>query len=185
MACPVVGRDWVATGLRTLSALVLSLSMTGAGAGTGVEVKPWAGGTTPVLDFENMDGTPFDASTLRGKKVVLNFWAVWCAPCREEIPLLERLAQSMQGQGVEILLVNAGDSRESIKRFLSRTPTPIKLRVLRTRGESVNAGAWQINVLPTTAVIDATGRARWLIRGAIDSSGEPLREKLIELSRKK
>jgi len=147
-------------------------------AGPSVEVKPWTAAATPALEFDNLDGTPFDASVLRGKKVVVNFWAVWCAPCREEIPALERLAQSVRAQGVEVLLVNAGDSRAAIDKFLAKMP--VKLRVLRTRGDSANAGAWQVSALPTTAVLDSSGQARWILRGAIDASGEPLRRKLLE-----
>ena len=176
---------WVPDGVRSLCRLLAGLCVVlacgvAAAAGPAIEVKPWAAASTPALEFDNLDGTPFDASVLRGKRVVINFWAVWCGPCREEIPALERLAQSVRGQGVEILLVNAGDSRAAIDKFLAKVP--VKLRVLRTRGESVNAGAWQVNALPTTAVLDAAGQARWILRGAIDASGEPLRKKLAEVS---
>ena len=167
---------------RALAGMCLALVASAVcAAGPAIEVKPWSAASTPALEFDNLEGTPFDASVLRGKRVVINFWAVWCAPCREEIPALERLAQSVHGQGVEILLVNAGDSRAAIDKFLAKVP--VKLRVLRTRGESVNAGAWQVNALPTTAVLDATGQARWILRGAIGASGEPLRRKLADIAR--
>ena len=177
-------RPFVRELLGLIAGLLLAVAPgTASSAGGAAELNPWNQTRTPALDFENMDGTHFDPAGLRGKKVVVNFWAVWCAPCREEIPALERLAESMQREGVEILLVNVGDSRTAIERFLAKVP--VKLRVLRTRGESVNAGAWQVSVLPTTVLIDGAGRARWVIRGAIDAAGEPLRAKIVAVPRVK
>jgi thiol-disulfide isomerase/thioredoxin len=151
------------------------------GALHAAEVKPWPQAPTPAYEFDNFDGTPFDASSLRGKRVVVNFWAVWCVPCREELPALEKMAESLRGQQVEVLLVNAGDSMPAIEKFLAKVP--VKLRVLRTRGESVSAGEWQVNVLPTTVLVDAAGTARWRIRGSVDAGAEPVRGKLVEMAK--
>ena len=95
--------------------------------------------------------------------------------------MLERLAESLRGQPVEIILVNAGDSRAAIDKFLAKVP--VKLRLLRTRGESVSAGAWQVNSLPTSVVLEPSGKARWFVRGTVDAAGEPLRGRLAELAR--
>lgn len=162
-----------------LGALLAACALA-AGPLHAAEAQAWAR-ATPALEFDNLDGTPFDPSVLRGKRVVINFWAVWCAPCREELPALERLAESLRGQPVEIVLVNAGDSRAAIDKFLAKVP--VKLRLLRTRGESVSAGAWQVNSLPTSVVLDASGKARWFVRGTVDAAGEPLRSRLAELAR--
>ena len=172
---------WLRAGLNWL--LFVAIVAFCVGALHAAEVKPWPQPTTPAYDFDNLDGTPFDASSLRGKRVVVNFWAVWCVPCREELPALEKMAESLRGQPVEVLLVNAGDSRQAIDKFLAKVP--VKLRVLRTRGESVSAGDWQVNALPTTVLIDAAGKARWRIRGSVDAGAEPVRGKLAEIAQQR
>ena len=148
-----------------------------------VEFQPWSPVPAPKLEFDNLDGTPFDAATLRGKRVVLNFWAVWCVPCREEIPALQRLADATKAQGVEVVLVNLGDSREAIERFLQKVPT--RLRIVRVRGNSPRAGDWNVAALPATVLVDPASVPRWRAVGRVDGKASEalLLKRLAEIGR--
>ncbi len=140
------------------------------------QVERWSPGPAPVLAFEQLDGRRFDTSALAGKIVVANFWAVWCAPCREELPLIAQLAASTQGQPVEYLLVNTGDSNTVMAKMRSKMPA--NLPSLRL---SADAQDFRFSSLPATVVFDTHMRARWVIRGSIDAQGEPLRSLIAEL----
>jgi len=140
------------------------------------QVVRWSPGMTPVLAFDTLDGRRFDAAGLMGKVVVANFWAVWCAPCREEMPLLSQLATSTQGQPVEYLLVNTGDAPTAMEKMRSRMPA--NLPSLRL---AADAQDFRFSSLPATVVFDTRMRARWLVRGAIDAQAEPLRSLIAEL----
>ena len=81
------------------------------------QVKPWGDTATPALKFDALEGGRFDASGLNGKSTVLNFWAVWCELCREELPALARLATSLQRTG---FLKRSENGRFSLGSELSR-----------------------------------------------------------------
>ena len=150
-----------------------------------VDLQPWNPSPAPRLELDNLDGTPFDPAVLRGKRVLLNFWAVWCLPCREEIPALQRLADLLKGQNVEVVLVNVGDSRAANDRFLEKLPT--NLRILRTRGSSPRFGDWNIVALPATALLDGSGVPRWRAIGRVDGKASEalVAKRLVEMARPK
>ncbi len=156
-----------------LMAMGLLAAMPAAQAAQAVR---WSQGNTPVLAFDTLDGHHFDTTGLTGKIVVANFWAVWCAPCREELPVLAQLAASTQGQPVEYLLVNTGDSNTAISRLHSKLPA--NLPSLRL---SADAQDFRFTSLPATVIFDTRMRARWVVRGAIDAQAEPLRGLIAEL----
>ena len=160
----------LAAGLMALGLLAAMPSVQAA------QVERWNPASAPVLAFDTLDGRRFDAAGLVGKVVVANFWAVWCAPCREELPLLSQLAASTQGQPVEYLLVNTGDSPSAMEKMRSRMPS--NLPSLRL---AADAQDFRFSSLPATVVFDTRLRARWVVRGAIDAQAEPLRSLIAEL----
>ena len=160
----------LAAGLMALGLLAAMPSVQAA------QVERWNPASAPVLAFDTLDGRRFDSAGLMGKIVVANFWAVWCAPCREELPLLAQLAASTQGQPVEYLLVNTGDSPSAMEKMRSRMPA--KLLSLRL---AADAQDFRFSSLPATVVFDTRMRARWVVRGAIDAQAEPLRSLIAEL----
>ncbi len=80
------------------------------------EVKP---GSRP-LDFQGKttQGEPFRLAQLRGKVVLIDFWASWCEPCKKELPLLHKMAQRLRGQGIEIVTINIDDDPANAQAFM-------------------------------------------------------------------
>jgi thiol-disulfide isomerase/thioredoxin len=127
-------------------------------------LKPWpAKQATPALRLSSLDGKEWDLAQLRGKVVVVNFWASWCGPCVEELPVLNALARGNPDQ-VAVVGVNYKEPLDSIERFSQAHP--FAYPVLRDRsGEMFKQ--WTAGVMPTTILVDRQGRARWRSVGEI------------------
>ena len=126
----------------------------------------------PPLALKDLDGKTWELSTLQGRAVLLNFWATWCDPCREEMPSLQALTQRHEGEGLLVLMVNYRESAGSIKRFLERMPLSMPV-LLDSDGAA--ARAWTSRVFPTTVMIDRSGRPRHQVVGAVDWHGDEAR----------
>jgi thiol-disulfide isomerase/thioredoxin len=162
---------------RFAGALVLGLFIgwaTTAAAET--DIKPWKGGATPPLKLRDLQDKPVDLAALRGRVVVINFWATWCEPCRDEMPALERLRVKLKDRSFEVVTVNFGESSGTVSRFLSKLglSMPVLLDPWKEAAE-----AWKVRGLPMTFVVDASGNTRYWSFGEHDwSEGEPF--KLVE-----
>src|SRR6185503_8630548 len=84
------------------------------------EIKPWKGGATPALKLRDLQDKPVDLSGMKGRVGLINFWATWCEPCRDEMPALERLRDKLKGRSFELLTVNFGESNATVARFLGK-----------------------------------------------------------------
>ncbi len=111
----------------------------------------------PDLALELVDGGKLKLSDLRGKVVVVNFWATWCPPCRREMPSLERLKTLMKGEALEIVAINAGEDEDEISEFREAIKPALTFRIaLDPSAEAMKA--FSITGLPTTYVIDRQGQ---------------------------
>lgn len=135
---------WILGGLAAAIALVLFL------------VPAEKTETMPDFDLPLL-GTDdvLSSETLRGHPVVLNFWASWCAPCREEAPLLERTYQRFRDQGVRFVGVNIRDQEPNARRFVE--DFGITFPVVRDEDQELARGL-DVYGLPQTFFIDADGR---------------------------
>jgi thiol-disulfide isomerase/thioredoxin len=148
--------------LALLACLVLS---SGAARAAGGELKPWSGGATPSLALRDLQGKEHKLADFLGKVVVLNFWATWCVPCREEMPSMQRLQDKLAGKPFAILAVDYGEGAPRINDFLKEVP--VRFTVLLDRDTST-ATAWKVKVLPTTLVLDAQQRIHYSVVGDLE-----------------
>lgn len=129
------------------------------------DLKPLPVKPAPALELPALAGGTLNIEQMRGKVLLVNFWAVWCPPCRKEMPSMARLSEKLAGKPFTILGVNVGETPEEIRAFLKQVPVnfPIILD-----GEGQNLKAWQVFAFPTSYVVDRKGRIRLGLFGSIE-----------------
>lgn len=121
----------------------------------------------PDVEFQTLAGQPFRLKELQGQVVLLNFWATYCIPCREEIPALNTLQAELQPQGLKIVGASLDDSASDVNSYQQEV-AKFEYQVLL--GGSDAKVKFQQSVLPTTYLIDRQGRIRQKIIGARDKA---------------
>jgi peroxiredoxin len=129
----------------------------------------WAGKPAPEFALHTLDGRSIKLSGLRGKVVVLNFWATWCAPCRVEMPWLVDFSRRYQPQGLEIVGVSMDDGdRDRVAAFVRARDVNYTI-VLKDKAVSDAYGG--LRFLPQTFFIGRDGKViKWTygVRGKDD-----------------
>lgn len=137
------------------------------------------GGQAPApMVLADMAGREVDLSSFKGEVVLVNFWATWCEPCREEMPSLQRLQQKLGGKGLRVLAVNVGEGAPRIRQFLERTP--VALTILRD-ADSEAMKAWRVRMLPASFLVDRRGMLRYQIVGEADYDDAAQQAPVLEL----
>jgi len=151
---------------KLLLALAIAVIMTtvhGCGSKT-----PAATSATkkPGFDFavQDLDGKAVRVSDHLGKAVVVNFWAIWCGPCRSEMPDLNAVYRQYRDKGLVVLAVNVSEDSAAIKSYAQQQG--LVLPMLRDAGNAVGR-ALSIDALPTTFFIDREGQLRHKTIGAM------------------
>ncbi len=142
------------------------------------QLKPWSGGAAPPLALSDVEGRVYRLDEYRGKVVLVNFWATWCEPCREEMPSMNRLRASLAGRPFEVLAVNLAESESRIRRFLEQLPLDFPVLMDRDSGA---AKAWQARLLPASFLVGPDGRIRYSVTGGIDWTDDRVRKAILAL----
>jgi cytochrome c biogenesis protein CcmG, thiol:disulfide interchange protein DsbE len=157
-----------------VAALVLAFSLF-----MGLFVLPYLGAKTaeksalvgqPAPDFLLPYVTPAERgqsqrlSDLQGRAVVLDFWASWCGPCRAQTPVLERVAQAIGSERVQVLGVATSDERDKVTRFLDRSALKYKSVF---DDQDVASTLYHVQGLPTLVIIDKQGMVRAVAGGLV------------------
>ncbi len=178
-------RGLLVVGGITLAAWLAPLCGCGGGAtgGGGTEEPAVAlGPIAPALDLSDLGGVRVGLEELRGRPVIINFWATWCQPCRREMPTLVELHQKMSGAGLAILVVSIDADRGAVERYLTATPLP--LRVLLDPGRAA-ADRYGVVTIPSSFVLDPEGRVVERIDGEADWTNPELLATLHRLVRER
>lgn len=143
------------------------------------ELSPVDTGERPDLVLPDLAGRDFDLAMLRGRVVVVNFWASWCTPCIAEMPSIQRLADALAGSRASVIGVNVGEGELRAKAVSERLG--IRFPVLIDK-DSAAFERWGAQVLPTTYVLDGEGVVRFLGLGPLEWDSAGLGERLSRLS---
>ena len=162
--------------LRTALAAVFLLTVCGGAAAK--ELKPWSGGKTPALALKDLQGNVHDLAAYRGKVVLVNFWATWCEPCRDEMPSIEKLKARFAGRPFVVLAVNVDEPESRIRNFLTQLPLSFPVLVDHERKFTK---AWNVRVLPSTFVVGPGGGIHYSVAGELDWGARDVEERLAAL----
>jgi len=120
----------------------------------------------PEVSIHELSGKSFSLSSLKGKVVVLDFWASWCAPCRKSFPFLNGLEERYAGKGLQVLGLNLEEDDKDVRRFLEAVPA--RFPILRDPSERAGE-AFGVVAMPTTFLIDREGRIAARFEGGDES----------------
>jgi cytochrome c biogenesis protein CcmG/thiol:disulfide interchange protein DsbE len=151
---------WLLVGVVAFVAL-LTVSV---GRPAGAVDTPIVGRPAPAFDLQTLDGGRLSLADLRGSPVVLNFWASWCIPCREEAPLLTAAAADYGARGLRVVGVVYQDSAESARDFIGRYGQTYPGLLDPDGRTAIDYGVFGI---PETFFIDASGIVRSRQIGAV------------------
>jgi len=120
------------------------------------------GDGAPDFALKSAAGSNVRLSEMRGQVVMINFWASWCGPCRQEMPLLDQLQQRYGKLGFVLLGVNVEQQQQTAQKFLKETP--VRFPILWDSGNDVSR-LYDVKAMPTTVIIDRDGKVRHMHPG--------------------
>lgn len=137
----------------------------------------------PALKLKDMDDEIVDIKEMRGKVIVVNFWATWCPPCRREMASLEKLHLATTDKDVAVLAVNIGEDVDTVFPFMgSLDPSPTFPILFDHDSHSLEA--WEVRGLPTTFIIDTDGFVVYRAVGGREFDHPELLGKILDLHNK-
>jgi peroxiredoxin len=142
--------------LLALTVLTAVATMTAAAA------TLQTGAPAPAFQLNSNAGKPLALADFRGQIVLLNFWASWCGPCRQEMPILEQLNRQYHGKGVTLLGVNVEPDSAAAVAWLKATP--VTFPILFDTDSKVSS-LYEVAGMPNTVIIDRKGLVRYIHRG--------------------
>ncbi len=159
---------------RVILSVILALVLLLAGCSAGSEPLDGESPTAPVkgtqvgnlapdFQLQNLDGQTISLGNLRGKPVLINFWATWCDYCVDEIPYIQEIYEERSNKGLEVLAINKGESSSTVAAFMRSYNLPFTV-LLDTRQDV--AQGYNITGIPTTFFIDKDGIIQDKIIGA-------------------
>ena len=115
----------------------------------------------PAFTLASRAGGQVSLADLKGQVVMINFWASWCGPCRQEFPALDQIYAKYKPMGFTLVAINVESEKADAEKFLAATPASFP--ILFDPDNKVS-GSYGVSAMPTTVLVDRQGRVRWLHR---------------------
>ncbi len=160
--------------LTQAAAIVFGLMIAGAHAAVELDLK------APDFTLKSKDGGNFRLSEHRGEVIFINFWASWCGPCRQEMPLLDKLHARYADAGFKVVGISIDEEQTEADALLKKIP--VSFPVLYDSESSVSQ-LFDVDAMPTSVLVDRNGNMRFLHRGYKPGYEDDYRAQVKELIR--
>ncbi|MBA1148101.1 TlpA family protein disulfide reductase [Ectothiorhodospiraceae bacterium WFHF3C12] len=151
-------KGMIFAGYRALAVIMLALAFSGAALALSKN-EP-----APGFTLKSNSGDNVKLSELRGQVVMVNFWASWCGPCRQEMPLLDALHQRYKSLGFTVLGVNVEEDPAAARDLLDEVP--VSFPILFDSSNRVSE-AYEVDAMPSTVILDRDGNVRYIHKGYV------------------
>lgn len=142
---------------RCMAIVFFSLFLSGM-----AQSPPLVGGPAPVIELKTVKDQEFKLADLKGKFVVLNFWATWCVPCIKEMPEFQKIHQSSSENNIEVVAINFSESKKKVEKYVQGRN--LTFPILLDRFGNIS-GKYKVRNLPVTYIITPDGIIREEIFG--------------------
>jgi cytochrome c biogenesis protein CcmG, thiol:disulfide interchange protein DsbE len=152
----------------------------GGGSGGGSSGGGTIGAPLPAIHVDALSGKKIDVGSYKGHVLLLDVWASWCGPCKQELPMLDDIARRVKGQGIEILAVSVDQQRANVDKFL-RGHGRWALTIAHDP-DGLIAERLQPDKMPTSYVIDRAGIVRYVNAGFVPEDAPAIERRLLEVA---
>jgi thiol-disulfide isomerase/thioredoxin len=165
---------------RPIVAVILLLSLTGMVQA--VNLKPVAGNMAPpALVLKDLQGKTHDLNDYKGQVVLVQFWATYCGPCREEMPSMNKMMTKMGDVPFKILAVDMGESKEEVTEFVDQVKPEFTI-LMDEEGKTIED--WKIFAAPSNFIIGPEGNVRYTLFGGVEWDSDEIIEKIKAVAKK-
>jgi thiol-disulfide isomerase/thioredoxin len=173
-------RFTLALGAVLLAACVTESGAGRGGRGGGSQPGNQVGAPIPDLQVQSLSGKKIAVDSYRGRVLLLDVWASWCGPCKQELPMLDAMARRLKGQGVEVLAVSVDQERANVDKFL-KGHGKWALTIAHDPAGAI-AEQLQPDKMPTSYVIDRAGIVRYVNAGFVPDDAAVIERRLLEVA---
>jgi len=161
-----------------LAALLVLGCATSGGEGGGSSGP--IGAPLPLLKVDALSGKTIDVGSYRGRVLLLDVWASWCAPCKQELPMLDAMAKRLKSQGIDVLAVSVDQERANVDKFV-RAHGHWSLTIAHDPRQEI-AELLQPDKMPTSYVVDRSGIVRYVNAGFVPEDAPGIERRLLEVA---
>ncbi len=134
----------------------------------------------PAFSLIDLDNKLHTLADYKGKPLIVNFWASWCRPCRDELPALNRAWSKVKDQGIQMLAINIGEDPNAVFSFIQQYPIDFRVLLDPKSDEIAN---WQMKGLPTTFILNPKGEVVYQAIGDREWDNDELLTKVLALAK--